>query len=235
MVPYLSNILFLDIETVPVCYRYEDLDPVSQELWDEKVRYQAESNGVKTSELYEKAGVLAEFAKVICICIGFFYEDNGERKLRLKTISGDDEHELLLEFSELIDEKFSRYQLCAHNGKEFDFPFLGRRMLINGIKIPSVLSLAGKKPWEVNHLDTMDLWKFGDRKHFTSLKLLAHLFNLPTPKDDISGKDVARVYWEERDLHRIAVYCQKDVITLANLVLRWEQQPILEESQLSFA
>ncbi len=235
MLARLTNILFLDIETVPVCYTYGELDESTRELWDEKVRYQMESTGQSAAELYEKAGVLAEFAKVICICIGFFYEENGERKFRLKTFASDDEKSLLQEFATLIDQKFSNYQLCAHNGKEFDFLFLGRRMLITGVKIPAPLNLAGKKPWEVPHLDTMELWKFGDRKHFTSLKLLAHLFHLPTPKDDISGKDVARVYWEENDLERIAIYCRKDVVTLANLVLRWGQQEILNESNLSLA
>lgn len=231
----LTNILFLDIETVPIHYKYDEQDEVSRELWDEKVRYQAESSGQNTEQLYEKAGVFAEFAKVICICAGFIYEENGVRKFRLKTFSGHDEADVLQEFATVLDERFGKFKLCAHNGKEFDFPFLGRRMLINGVKIPSSLNLAGKKPWEVMHLDTMELWKFGDRKHFTSLKLLAHLFGLPTPKDDISGKDVARVYWEEGDLDRIARYCQKDVITLANLVLRWDQQPIFEESNLSLA
>ncbi len=235
MLPQLNNILFLDIETVPVEYRYEGMDETSRELWDEKMRFQSEQQGVSTADLYEKAGVLAEFAKVVCICIGVFYEENGERKLRLKTFANDDEKILLTEFAALIEDKFSRHKLCAHNGKEFDFPFLGRRMLINGVKIPASLNLAGKKPWDVPHLDTMELWKFGDRKHFTSLKLLAHLFHLPTPKDDISGKDVSRVYWEEGNLERIATYCQKDVITLSNLVLRWCQQEIIEESKLSIA
>ena len=227
--------MFLDIETVPVSYQYAQLDETTKELWDEKMRYQQETSGLSTEELYNKAGVLAEFAKVICISTGFIHFEEGVPHFRVKTFQSHDEKELLTAFSILLDEKFGKYHLCAHNGKEFDFPFTARRMLINGVNIPKHLNLAGKKPWEVNHLDTLELWKFGDRKHFTSLKLLAHLFNLPTPKDDISGKDVAKVYWEEGDLNRIARYCQKDVITLANLMLRWNRQPIIDDSNISFA
>jgi len=234
MVNDLSRILFLDIETVPLNYQYHSLDPETRDLWDEKMHYQQEQSGLSFEELYSKAGVLAEFAKVICICSGFIHQENGINHFRMKTFSGDDEKQLLQDFSEMLDKKFSGYLLCAHNGKEFDFPFMARRMLINGVALPRHLNLAGKKPWEVSHLDTLELWKFGDRKHFTSLKLLAHLFNLPTPKDDISGKDVARVYYEEKDLERITRYCQKDVITLANLMLRWSQQGIIEESNISF-
>ncbi len=226
--------MFLDIETVPVTYRYNELDPATRELWDEKMFYQQEQSGLSFEDLYGKAGVLAEFAKVICICSGLIHVENGETHFRMKTFSGEDESKLLSDFSAMLDEKFGPYALCAHNGKEFDFPFMARRMLINGVNIPKHLNLAGKKPWEVAHLDTLELWKFGDRKHFTSLKLLAHLFGLPTPKDDISGKDVARVYYEEQDLDRISRYCQKDVITLANLMLRWNQQAIIEESNISF-
>lgn len=231
----ISRILFLDIETVPVTYYYQALDPSTKELWDEKMYYQKEQSGQSFEELYNKAGVFAEFAKVVCISSGFVHVENGVSHFRMKTFANDNEQALLTDFSKLLDEKFGKYLLCAHNGKEFDFPFMARRMLINGVNLPKHLDLAGKKPWEVAHLDTLELWKFGDRKHFTSLKLLAHLFGLPTPKDDISGKDVARVYYEEKDLDRIATYCQKDVITLANLMLRWKKQNIIEEQNISFA
>ena len=230
----LSHILFLDIETVPITYRYDSLDPEIRELWDEKMFYQHQQSGASYEELYSKAGVLAEFAKVVCICSGFIHMEYGVPHFRMKTFAGHDEATLLYDFFKMLDDKFGNYALCAHNGKEFDFPFMARRMLVNGVKIPKHLNTAGKKPWEVNHLDTMELWKFGDRKHFTSLKLLAHLFGLPTPKDDISGKDVARVYYEEDNLDRIITYCQKDVITLANLMLRWNQQNTINESHISF-
>ena len=205
----ISKVLFLDVETVPLVYKYTDLDENVRKLWDTKFRYQQ----TETQETqYQKAGVYAEFAKVVCISVGFF----NDKTFRIKSYFGSDEKQLLQDFSILLNEHFSKkdYLLCAHNGKEFDFPFLCRRMLINGLKLPKILNIAGKKPWEVNHLDTMELWKFGDYKNYTSLNLLANIFNIPTPKDDIAGSDVARVFWEDNDLDRIATYCQKDVITV---------------------
>ncbi len=225
----ISKVLFLDVETVPLVYKYTDLDENVRKLWDTKFRYQQ----TETQETqYQKAGVYAEFAKVVCISVGFF----NEKSFRIKSFFGNDEKQLLQEFSTLLNEHFSRkeYLLCAHNGKEFDFPFLCRRMLINGLKIPKTLNIAGKKPWEVNHLDTMELWKFGDYKNYTSLNLLANIFNIPTPKDDIDGSDVARVYWENKDLERIATYCQKDVITVAQLLLRFKGEPLIEHSDIIY-
>lgn len=225
----ISNVLFLDVETAPVVYRYNDLDENSRKLWDTKFRYQqAES----FEEQYKKAGVYAEFAKVICISVGYF----NEKTFRIKSFFGDDEKKVLLDFAELLNTHYNRKEhlLCAHNGKEFDFPFLCRRMLINGVKLPKTLNIAGKKPWEINHLDTMELWKFGDYKSYTSLNLLANVFNIPTPKDDIDGSDVARVYWEERDLQRIAVYCQKDVITVAQLLLKFKGEPLITEKNIVY-
>lgn len=225
----ISKVLFLDVETVPLVYKYTDLDENVRKLWDTKFRYQQ----TETQETqYQKAGVYAEFAKVVCISVGFF----NEKSFRIKSFFGNDEKQLLQEFSTLLNEHFSRkeYLLCAHNGKEFDFPFLCRRMLINGLKIPKTLNIAGKKPWEVNHLDTTELWKFGDYKNYTSLNLLANIFNIPTPKDDIDGSDVARVYWENKDLERIATYCQKDVITVAQLLLRFKGEPLIEHSDIIY-
>lgn len=224
----LDRILFLDIETVPEVYRYNELNQDTKDLWDEKLHYQSEYTGLSTAELYEKSGVLAEFAKIICISVGVIRLHDNEAHFYSKTFAKESEKELLNELADLLKSKTHDYALCAHNGKEFDFPFICRRMLIHGVSLPQLLQLSGKKPWEVNHLDTMEMWKFGDRKHFTSLKLLAHLFNIPSPKDDISGKDVARVYWEEKDLERIARYCQKDVLTLAQLLLRWQNMALIK-------
>ena len=124
--------------------------------------------------------------------------------------------------------------LCAHNGKEFDFPFLARRILVNELPLPAILDSAGKKPWETQYLDTMELWKFGDYKHYTSLELLAALFGIPTPKDDINGADIHRVYWEDHDLERIRIYCQKDVLTIARLFLKFQQQPGIEDEDVVY-
>lgn len=225
----ISNVLFLDVETAPVVYRYHDLDENSRKLWDTKFRYQQPES---FEEQYKKAGVYAEFAKVICISVGFFNENT----FRIKSFFGDDEKKVLQDFADLLNKHYNRKEhlLCAHNGKEFDFPFLCRRMLINGVKLPKTLNIAGKKPWEINHLDTMELWKFGDYKSYTSLNLLANVFNIPTPKDDIDGSDVARVYWEDRDLERIMIYCQKDVITVAQLLLKFKGEPLITEKNIVY-
>lgn len=222
----LEDVLFLDIETVPVTYNYCDLSDRMRSLWDARCRGKEES----PESLYRKAGIYAEFAKVVCISVGFLKEGI----FRLKSFYGDDEKLLLQQFAWLLDKHYNRnnHQLCAHNGKEFDFPFIGRRMLVNGVRLPDKLNIAGKKPWEVNLLDTMELWKFGDYKSFTSLSLLAEIFAIPTPKDDINGSDVARVYWEERDLQRIATYCQKDVLTVAQVILKFRNEPLIAEDAI---
>ena len=226
----ITNVLFLDIETAPLVYKYKDLNEKMKPLWDSKFRFQQ----AETPEsLYKKAGVYAEFSKIICISVGFFNDGT----FRVKSFSGHDEKVILEDFSSLLNKHFNRKEhlLCAHNGKEFDFPFLCRRMLINGVKLPKALNISGKKPWEINHLDTMELWKFGDYKNYTSLNLLANIFDIPTPKDDIDGSDVARVYWEEKNLKRIAAYCQKDVLTVAQLLLRFMGQPLIEEKNVVVA
>jgi 3'-5' exonuclease len=222
-----ENILFLDVETVPVVYDYKKLPKNMRELWDTRFRFQKTES---PEGHYKKAGVFAEFAKVICISVGYVKDNT----FRVKSFYGHEEKEILTEFAALLNKHFNRkdHLLCAHNGKEFDFPFLCRRMLINGIKLPKTLNLTGKKPWEVPHLDTLELWKFGDYKNYTSLNLLAAIFNVPTPKDDIDGSDVARVYWEEKNLSRIVVYCQKDVLTVAQLLLRFKGQPLIEEKNI---
>jgi len=233
-----ENILFLDIETVPMTSRYEDLPDPFKRLWDKKaeqlLRNDKSSTDEKKSpgEFFQRAGIYAEFGKIICISTGVIRDQS----LRIKSFHGDEEKELLIEFAEMLwkaHEKRFRF-LCAHNGKEFDYPFLIRRMLVNGVKIPSILDLSGKKPWEVNHFDTMELWKFGDYKNYTSLELLASLFGITTPKDDIDGSDVAKVYWEEQDLPRIVTYCQKDVKTIVNLFLRFQGKPVMQENQITY-
>ena len=232
----LQNILFLDIETVPEVFTYSELAEPIRELWNKKMQYYRKE-GETEAELYKKAGIYAEFGKIICISVGFIDEQNDERRFRIKSFYGDDEFDILSRFAKLLSTHYNKKDqlLCAHNGKEFDFPFIARRMLIQGIKLPSALDIAGKKPWEVNHLDTLELWKFGDYKNYTSLNLLAAIFKIPTPKDDIDGSQVAEVYYSEKNLERIVTYCQKDVLTVAQLFLRFKGLPIIEEKNVILA
>jgi uncharacterized protein YprB with RNaseH-like and TPR domain len=208
----LEHILFIDIETAPITYHYNKLSASEKELWNKKWVY---SKDIDPEQQYLKAGIYAEFAKVVCIGLGYF----SEGKFRTKAIAGENEKTILKEFSTLLQEHFnkSEHVLCAHNGKEFDFPFLCRRLLVNQMPLPKILQLQGLKSWEVKHLDTMELWRFGDYKNFTSLNLLAHVFNIPSPKDDIDGSMIAQVFYEEKNIERIKTYCIKDVVTLARI------------------
>ncbi len=227
-----EDILFLDIETVPLVSSYEILDPASQVHWEKKTR-QITSEERSPAEAYERAGIYAEFGKIICISAGFINQKN-PFGFRLKSFYGDDEKELLSNFSSMV-EKFTRNreaQLCAHNGKEFDYPYIARRMIINRLVIPDILDNAGKKPWEVKLLDTLDLWKFGDYKSYTSLDLLTTVLGIPSPKDDIDGSMVARIYWEEHDLKRIVKYCEKDVLAVAQVLLRLMNLPVIEPAMI---
>ena len=230
----LENILFLDIETVPEVENFKDLDNTKQELWESKSKYQRRED-YSAEKFYDHAGIWAEFGKIICISVGYFKMEGDIRTFRVTSFYGD-EIKILKDFKNILISHFNqqKHLLCAHNGKEFDFPFLSRRILINGLKLPKLLDIAGKKPWEVNHLDTMELWRFGDYKNYTSIKLLAALFGIPTPKDDIDGSQVARVYWEENDLERIKTYCQKDTLTVAQLLLKYKGQNLIKEENIEF-
>ena len=232
----IEKILFLDIETVPQVFHFSELDETSAKLYQDKNRYIMERDGLSAEEAYQKAGVFAEFGKIVCISCGIVQDRADGKHIRMKSFSGDDEEQLLREFSDLLYKHYASPTniLCGHNAKEFDFPFIARRMLINGLDLPPALDIAGKKPWEINHLDTMELWKFGDYKHYTSLSLLCHIFKVPTPKDDISGADVARVYYEENDLERIVTYCQKDVVALIQLFLRFRNEALVPEENIVY-
>lgn len=227
-----ENVLFLDIETVPAYISYDKMPDFFRKLWDKKADFLKKEPEDTPESLYSRAGIYAEFGKIICISAGFFKS----KEFRIKSFYGDDEFQLLRQFSKLLESHFNfeKKMLCAHNGKEFDFPYIARRILINNLPLPQILDVAGKKPWEVQFLDTLELWKFGDYKHYTSLELLAAVFDIPTPKDDIKGSDVHRVYWEENDLERIRIYCQKDVLTSARLFLKFQQQPGIEDNQVVF-
>ncbi len=228
-----DKILFLDIETVSAQPDFGGLEEHWQNLWDQKTRFMRKEDQ-SLEEVYEqRAAIMAEFGKIVCISCGFFTERNGQRNFRIKSFYGDDESVLLQEFADLLNGHFSKeYLLCAHNGKEFDFPYIARRMVVHGIRLPSLLNTSGLKPWEVRHVDTMEMWKFGDYKHFTSVKLLAALFDIPTPKDDIDGSMVGEVYWKEKNLERIVTYCQKDTVTVARIFLKMEGMDTLTDKEI---
>ncbi len=228
----ISNILFLDIETVSAYNSYESLPGTFQKLWDKKSKYIKTYENEEHSVTYKKAGIYAEFGKIICISVGCLQNN----ELRIKSFYGDNEQKLLEDFCHTL-EKFANKKnarLCAHNGKEFDFPYIARRLLINSLPLPDIINTAGKKPWEVAHLDTLELWKFGDYKNYTSLQLLSLLFKIADPKDDIDGNDVGAVYWIDHDIERIVRYCQKDVVTIAQLLLRYLNRPLITEDKILF-
>jgi uncharacterized protein YprB with RNaseH-like and TPR domain len=231
-----NNILFLDIETVSQFETYEHLPAEWKEMWDIKAQFLLRNKESETSEtVYERAGIYAEFGKIICISCGCLQGNGEDKKLVIKSYCNDDEKRLLVEFADML-QKWSgdaEKYLCAHNGKEFDYPYICRRMIINGIEIPEALKIAGRKPWEVRHLDTLEFWKFGDYKNYTSLKLLAKVLGVPSPKDDIDGSQVNGVYWKEKDLNRIVIYCQKDVVTLTQVLLRFHCKPLLKPENIS--
>jgi DNA polymerase elongation subunit (family B) len=222
----LQNVLVLDIETVPQYSSFEQVPETLQKLWAAKTQNQRKDE--TPDDFYERAGIWAEFGKIICISVGVFTKEQ-PIGLRVKSFADHDEKKLLLEFCSLLKKQPQSMVLCAHNGKEFDFPYLCRRMLINGLPLPAQLEISGKRPWEINHLDTMELWKFGDYKNYTSLSLLTEIFNIPTPKDDIDGSMVGNVYWQENDLQRICIYCQKDVIATAQLLRRFRGNELIAD------
>ncbi len=228
--PNITNILFLDIETVPQ-YQYYDLVPENiKPLWDKKSQFYRK-NEETPEEFYNKAGIWAEFGKIVCISLGKFTPTG---QLKIKSLYGENEIDILLKFSSLLQKFPSDLSLCAHNGKEFDFPYLCRRALINELPIPAQLNTIRKKPWEVNHLDTLELWKFGDHKSYTSLELLAAIFDIPTPKDELDGSQVAHTYYIEKDLSKIVSYCQKDVLTLARVFQRLNGQEFVNDADVLY-
>lgn len=223
----LKQILFLDLETVPQHENWNELSERTKVLWEKKTQFQRKENVSPEEYYYERAGILSEFGKIICLSCGLIIED---KKIRIKSFYGDREEKILIEFNELLKSNYfkSNLILCAHNGKEFDFPYLARRMMIHQIELPKILRFHGKKPWEIQHLDTMDLWKFGDYKHYTSLDLLSHVFGLPSPKDDMNGSEVSDVYYKDKNLERIKTYCENDVITLINVFRKMRYESVLE-------
>ncbi len=230
----LKDILFLDIETVGCANDYNQLNDRLKAQWARKVNFFKRDEGQTDEDLFhEKAGIYAEFGKIVVIAIGKYTEgENGELGIRTKYFADHDEAKLLSEFRETVEKMGPAVRLCAHNGKEFDFPYMCRRMLVNGIQLPSVLNMSGKKPWEINHLDTLELWKFGDYKHYTSLDLLATIFNIPTSKGIMDGSMVSKVYYQEGDLRKIAEYCVGDVLAIAQLYLKFKGMALVAEHNI---
>lgn len=230
-----NKILFLDIETTAQYPQYEEIPERLRLLWDKKATLLTKDETVDAKQLYERAGIYAEFGKIVCISVGYY--EKKLQKFRIKSFFSHTEKTLLLAFAHLLNKHFNANNdlMCAHNGKEFDFPYIARRLLINQIKLPKMLDIAGKKPWEIQHLDTMELWKFGDYKHYTSLDLLTAVFDIPSPKSDIDGSQVNKVYWEKGDIKRIAEYCQNDVLALAQLLNAYQGMALYQESDLEYA
>ena len=229
----MEDVLFIDIETVPQAASYDQLSERWKTLWNKKAARLATGDETP-KDLYPRAGIYAEFGKIICISVGFITRQAGAREFRVKSFYGDNEHELLVDFCDLLKESYfaKSHFLCAHNGKEFDFPYLCRRILANGIATPDILDLAGKKPWDVKHLDTMQLWKFGDFKSFTSLDLLAAVFGLPSPKEGLDGSMIFETYYQASNLEKIKEYCQSDVLTLANVFILMNGEKKLEDNKV---
>jgi predicted PolB exonuclease-like 3'-5' exonuclease len=229
----LNHILFLDIETVPEEAHFHSLDDEMKTLWEHKTQYQRKDD-FSPEEFYDRAGIWAEFGKIVCVSVGYFVVKGDIRNFRVTSFFGD-EKKILRDFNNLLNNHFNQAQhiLCGHNAKEFDIPFLARRMIINQIPIPNKLNLFGKKPWEIPHLDTLELWKFGDYKHFTSLKLMCKVLGIPSSKGDIDGSQVGHVYYVEKDIDRIVTYCEKDTIAVAQIFLRLRREDLLIDDEIS--
>lgn len=238
MLTFISTykILFLDIETVSVVEKYDLLSNKMQELWQKKHNILYKNEDISFEEGFEsKAAIYAEFGKIVCISCGYLSKEKDKEVLRIKSFYGNNENNLLKEFADLLRNNYSDFQnqtLCGHNIKEFDVPYLCRRMLINEIKLPDILNIHGKKPWEINFIDTLQLWKFGDYKAYTSLNLLANIFEIPTPKDDIDGSMVSQVFWKDGDIERIKTYCQKDVVTVVRLFQKFSYEVFIEDNNV---
>ncbi|MCK4922333.1 MAG: 3'-5' exonuclease [Bacteroidales bacterium] len=228
-----ENLLFLDIETVPQTATHDEMGDAEKNLWAKKAGFLIKDNE-NPEDIFQRSGIYAEFGKIICISVGHLHVQDGKPGARIKSFYGDDEAKLLMDLKQMLTKysKVRDFSLCAHNGKEFDFPYIARRMLINSIVLPSEFDIAGKKPWEIKHIDTMELWKFGDFKNYTSLELLCNVFKIPTPKDDIDGSQVAAVYYEDKDLARIVKYCERDVISIIQLMLKFKCRDVIPQEDI---
>lgn len=231
----LEKILFIDIETVPQYPEYSAIPKKFQKLWDKKAKYLIKDDE-SPADVYHRAGIYAEFGKIVTISFGYLRTKKGKTAMFVKAISSHNEREILIKFNKLLDGYFNteKHFLCAHNGKEFDFAYIARRSLINGVGVAKILNTPGAKPWQIRHLDTLELWRFGDYKNWTSLELLTAIFDIPSPKNDIDGSDVWRVYWKEKDLERITKYCKNDVVALTQLFLKFNNRQLIPVDMIVF-
>lgn len=231
----IHKILFIDIETVSQYPCIGDLNETEKYLWAKKALYVSQQ-GMDDDETYARAGIYSEFGKIVCISAGHISETKGKRQFNVRSFYGDDEKLLLQEFNDIVNVFFrkKRWMICTHNGQEFDIPYIARRSIINKISLPKVFCIGGMKPWEISKhfIDTMQLWRFGDYKRYTSLELLCNVLDIPSPKNDIDGSDINDVYWKEKDLKRIVKYCQFDILATANVLLRYLGHEILNEDDL---
>ena len=235
MTPELRDILFLDIETVACTDTFQSLDERLKVQWSRKAGFLKREEGITDEDLFhQRAGIYAEFGKIICIAVGKLYDtESGAIGLKTKAYFGHDEKKILLDFNNMLEKmEGATVRLCAHNGKEFDFPYMSRRMLIHGISLPAALNLSGRKPWETPHLDTMEMWKFGDYKHYTSLDLLTAIFNIPSSKSDMDGSQVNAVYYRDKNLEKIKTYCVSDVVVLTQLYLKMKNLPLIDTKNI---
>jgi|SRR5215471_526200 len=237
--PSLYDLIMIDIETVPQYPHYSLLNDHWKRLWCDKISKTMPENFSPEESYTQKAGILAEFGKVVCICIGYFSQDeNKELSLRIKSIYDDVEKNILSSLIDLLDKickHNSKFVFAGHNIREFDIPYLCRRIIINGLQLPGCLQLHGAKPWDVNMVDTLQWWKFGDYKNYISLDLLANVLEVPTSKTDMDGSKVQKVYYEERDLMRIAEYCRRDVLVVANVILKFKNLSLIKEENVVIA
>ncbi len=232
----LKQVLFIDIETVPQLETFESLPEKLQKFWEKKSSYFREEDKT-ASDVYQRAGIYAEFGKIVCVSVGALTGNKNNFGFKLKSFISDDEKQILLDFIVMLEnlEKKAPVVFCAHNGKEFDYPYLSRRMIVNNIALPRSLDNSGKKPWEIQHLDTLELWRFGDYKHYTSLDLLATILGITSPKEDIDGSMVADVYYKDHDLAKIKTYCENDVLAMAQVLLKYMCIPLIEKNKISFS
>lgn len=230
-----EQLLLIDIETVPLYKSYDELPDKLKPLWDRK-SLQINPDESNTANMFsERAGIYAEFGKIICISLGYLIKKDSNYQLKVKTLASNDEKELLKDFIQICNKFFTQatMQFCGHNIREFDIPYICRRTLINRLDLPNILlDLQQKKPWENPMLDTLQFWKFGEYKNFVSVDLLATILEIESPKYDINGSDVARVYWQENDLDRIKNYCNRDIVTVAQILMRLIGKPLLAEDSI---
>lgn len=238
----MQHILFLDVETVSQTPRLDELKEHGKHLWKQKIGYLARRDDREWGDqeyeasYQDKAAIYAEFGKIIVISAGVISTSNDTPCLRIKSFYGDDEKQILQSFIDILNKNFHDHNLhilCGHNIREFDIPYLCRRMAVHGLSLPNLFCIAGKKPWEIKYVcDTLELWKFGDHKNYTSLDLLAYTLGIPSPKENMDGSQVGKTYWHEDGLEKIRQYCERDVLTVAQVYLRLNNMPLLTEEQV---